>query len=548
MLTIRNMTYRVAGRTLFDGANAVLARGQHAGLVGRNGTGKSTLFKLILGEAHADHGDVEVQKGATVGMVAQEIHPGDDTPHSFVLRSSPSYETLMRQVETETDPDILSDLLERLTHADTYAAPARASKILYGLGFDEEAQHQPLKSYSGGWRMRAALAAVLFQEPDLLLLDEPTNHLDFEASIWLEEYLKSYPRTILMISHDRHMLNQVVDRILHLDQLKLTLYSGDYDFYEKTRKEKLLTQTAERAKQEERRNHIMKFVDRFRSKASKASQVQSRLKLLAKFDPLVETRDAPSIALDFPTPDFLPPPLMTLEKVTAGYGDKVVLRGLNQRIDFEDRIALLGKNGNGKSTFAKLLAGDIAPLSGEINRSNKLRVGFFHQHQIESLIPHETAFDHMMRLLPTLRPDQVRSRLGRFGFSQQKADVSVRQLSGGEKARLNFAMISAQSPQLLILDEPTNHLDVETRESLVMAINAFEGAVILITHDWHLLELTADRLLLVANNTVSRFDGDLEDYKAFLTSGAGDAKSFFEQKALALKPRKESNKLKGKKK
>ncbi|KAB2836193.1 MAG: ABC-F family ATP-binding cassette domain-containing protein [Caedimonadaceae bacterium] len=530
MLTIKNMTYRVAGRTLFEGVNAVLSKGQHAGLVGRNGAGKSTLFKLILGETHSDQGEVEVQKGAIVGMVAQEIHPGEDTPHSFVLKSSPSYEILIKQIEQEQDSDVLAELLERLTQADTYAAPARASKILYGLGFDEDAQHKPLRSYSGGWRMRVALASVLFQEPDLLLLDEPTNHLDFEATIWLEEYLKSYPRTILMISHDRHMLNQVVDRIFHLDQLKLNLYVGDYDFYEKTRRERLLTQAAERAKQDERRAHIQKFVDRFRFKASKARQVQSRVKMLEKFDPLVESKDAPSIVLDFPEPDTLPPPLMTLEKVSTGYDEKVVLKNLNQRIDFEDRIALLGQNGNGKSTFAKLLAGDLQPLTGEIHRSQKLRVGFFHQHQIESLIPTETAFEHMAHILPNMRPDQVRARLGRFGFSQQKADVLVSKLSGGEKARLNFAMISATSPQLLILDEPTNHLDVETRESLVMAINAFPGAVILITHDWHLLELTADRLWLVANNTVSRFEGDLDDYKAFLSSGSSDVKTFFSEK------------------
>lgn len=542
------MTYRVAGRTLFEGAHAVLSKGQHAGLVGRNGTGKSTLFKLIMGETHPDEGDVEVQKGAHVGMVAQEIHPGDDSPHSYVLRSSPSYETLVAQAENESDPDNLADLLERLTQADTYAAPARASKILYGLGFDEEAQHRPLQSYSGGWRMRVALASVLFQEPDLLLLDEPTNHLDFEASVWLEEYLKNYPRTILMISHDRHMLNQVVDRIFHLDQLKITLYAGDYDFYEKTRRERLLTQSAERAKQEDRRSHIQKFVDRFRYKASKARQVQSRLKLLEKFDPLVETKDAPSIALTFPEPDFLPPPLMTLDKVSAGYGDHVILKGLNQRVDFDDRIALLGKNGNGKSTFAKLLAGEIQPIAGEMHRSNKLRVGFFHQHQIESLVPTQTAFEHLANLLPDLRPDQVRSRLGRFGFSQQKADVLVGKLSGGEKARLNFAMISASSPQLLILDEPTNHLDVETRESLVMAINAFEGAVMLITHDWHLLELTADRLWLVANNTVTRFEGDLDDYKSFVASGSKDVKSFFLDKEKQSKEIKSSGKKSNKNK
>ncbi|WP_085784948.1 ABC-F family ATP-binding cassette domain-containing protein [Candidatus Nucleicultrix amoebiphila] len=519
MLHIRNITYRIAGRTLFENTSAHLPKGHKAGLVGRNGTGKSSLFKLIMGEIHVDHGEIEIRKGSRIGVVAQEVNVKGHTPLSFVLSADHERTRLLEQSETETDPLHLVEIHNRLIEIDAYSAPAKASKILVGLGFDEEAQQRPLQEYSGGWRMRVALAAALFSEPDLLLLDEPTNHLDFEATVWLEGFLKNYPQTLLIISHDRQMLNSVADRIYHLHDCRLMLYSGNYDFFEKTRRERLAQEKAEQAKQQERRTHIQEFIDRFRYKASKARQVQSRIKMLEKFDPVISTKDDPTFRLDFPEVEMMPPPMITLEKVSAGYGDKVVLKGLNQRIDPDDRIALLGQNGNGKSTFAKLIAGELAPLSGLITRAPKVRVGYFHQYQIEALRPKESAFEHLEKLLPNLRPDQVRARLGRFGFSRDKADVAVEKLSGGEKSRLNFALVSALEPQILILDEPTNHLDMETRESLIMAINEFKGAVILITHDWHLLELTADRLWLVANQSVKRFDGDLKDYRRFVLSG-----------------------------
>jgi len=531
MLHIKDLTYRIAGRVLFEDVNAHLPRGHHVGLVGRNGTGKSTLFKLILKEVQADQGSVLVQKGARVGIVAQEVPVGTQTPLEFVLEGDQERHQLLQELEASGDPMRLADVHHRLNEIDAYSAPARAAKILVGLGFSEPEQHQPLSSYSGGWRMRVALAAALFSEPDLLLLDEPTNHLDLESVAWLEGFLKSYPHTLVIISHDRHVLNNVVDRIYHLHDKKISLYMGNYDFYEKTRREQMLIQQAAQTKQQAARSHIQSFVDRFRAKASKARQVQSRIKMLERFEPLSMLRDDPALRLKFPQAEDLAPPLMTLNKVSAGYEDKVILKDLNQRIDQEDRIALLGSNGNGKSTFAKLVAGAISPLSGELYRSEKLNVAYFHQHQIEALHVKETAFQHLSPLMKDSRPDQVRARLGQFGFAQEKADVMVEKLSGGEKARLNFALISAKKPQLLILDEPTNHLDVETRDALVVAINDFAGAVILITHDWHLLELTVDRLWLVANQKVEPFDGDLEDYRRFILGGKADKGS---QKAPSL--------------
>ena len=513
MLHVENLTYRVAGLSLFEGAQAHLPKGHHAGLVGRNGTGKSTLFRLILGEVHSDEGAVTVQKGAKVAQVAQEVPGGSQTPLEFVIAADTELHKLLIAAETTTDPMLIADIYERMEAIDAYSANARAAKILVGLGFNEEEQNRSLDSFSGGWRMRVALAAILFQQPDLLLLDEPTNHLDFESTAWLEGYLKNYPHTLLIISHDRHLLNGVVDQIYHLSHKKLTLYSGNYDFYERTRRAQMAIQQAALVKQKVQRDHLQQFVDRFRYKASKAKQAQSRIKMLEKFKPISVMKDDPPVNLTFPEPENLSPPLITLDKVSVGYGDKVILRGLNQQIDPNDRIGLLGANGNGKSTFAKLLSEILPPMSGEIRHSNKLRVGYFHQHQIESLQLEETAFQHIEPLMKGARIDQIRARLGRFGFVKQKADVPVAKLSGGEKARLNFALISATKPQILILDEPTNHLDVDARDSLIMAINDFPGAIILITHDWHLLDHTVDRLWLVDNKTVAPFDGDLSDYR-----------------------------------
>jgi ATP-binding cassette, subfamily F, member 3 len=430
-----------------------------------------------------------------------------------VLDADSERARLLHAAETAREPGAIAEIQTRLADIEAHAAPARASTILAGLGFDEAAQQQPLASFSGGWRMRVALAAVLFAEPDLLLLDEPTNHLDLEASLWLEDYLRRYPKTLLLVSHDRELLNRVPERIVHLDQRKLTSYAGGYDAFERIRREKLTLQAKERARIEARRKHMQAFVDRFRYKASKARQAQSRLKAIAKLEPIPAVIEAPDVVLRFPKPQVPPPPLITLERAASGYGDHVVLDRLDLRIDPDDRIALLGANGNGKSTFAKLLAGQLAPLRGEIVRAPKLRVGYFAQHQIEALRPEDSALQHLAHRLPDEREERLRARLGAFGLTQDKADLPAGVLSGGEKARLTFALISAEAPQFLVLDEPTNHLDIDSRDALIEAVNGFAGAVLLVSHDPHLIELTADRLWLVEGGRVQPFDGDLEDYR-----------------------------------
>jgi ATP-binding cassette, subfamily F, member 3 len=516
MLHLNDVTLRFGARLLLDRASVHLPAGHRIGLVGANGSGKTSLLRLIMGELAPDAGEVRLRRNARIGWVAQEAPGGERTPRQAVLDADRERARLLGAAETATEPDAIAEIQTRLADIGAHAAPARASAILAGLGFDEAAQAQPLSSFSGGWRMRVALAAVLFAEPDLLLLDEPTNHLDLEASLWLEDYLRRYPHTLLLVSHDRDLLNRVPERIVHLDQLKLTSYAGGYDAFERIRREKLTLQAKERAKVEARRKHMQAFVDRFRYKASKARQAQSRLKAIAKLEPIPAVIEAPHVVLRFPTPQVPPPPLITLERVAAGYGDHVVLDRLDLRLDPDDRIALLGANGNGKSTFAKLLAGQIAPLAGDVVRAPKLRVGYFAQHQIEALCPDDSALRHLARRLPAEREEGLRRRLGGFGLTQDKAELPAGQLSGGEKARLSFALISAEAPHLLVLDEPTNHLDLDSREALTLAINDFAGAVLLISHDPHLIELTADRLWLVEGGRVRPFEGDLEDYRRTL--------------------------------
>ena len=516
MLHLEDVTLRIGGRALLEHASLRLPAGQRAGLVGANGSGKTSLLRLIMGELSADAGAVRVRRGARVGWVAQEAPGGERTPRQAVLDADRERAELLCAAETARDPHAIAEIQTRLADIGAHAAPARASAILAGLGFDEAAQQAPLATFSGGWRMRTALAAVLFAEPDLLLLDEPTTHLDLEASLWLEDYLRRYPKTLLLVSHDRDLLNRVPERIVHLDQRRLASYAGGYDAFERIRREKLMLQAKERARIEARRKHMQAFVDRFRYKASKARQAQSRLKAIAKLEPIPEVIEAPHVVLRFPKPEVPPPPLITLEDAAAGYGDRVVLDRLDLRLDPDDRIALLGANGNGKSTFAKLLAGELAPLRGEVVRAPKLRVGYFAQHQIEALRPDGNALEHLARRLPDERPERLRARLGGFGLTQDKAELPAGRLSGGEKARLTFALISAAAPQLLVLDEPTNHLDIDSREALTLAINDFAGAVVLISHDPHLIELTADRLWLVAGGRVRPFEGDLEDYRRAL--------------------------------
>jgi len=519
MLSIENLTYRIAGRVLLDRASLSLPAGHHAGLVGRNGTGKSTLLRLIAGELHADSGEIALPNGTRLGMVAQEAPGGPESLIDTVLRADKERTALLAEAEHATDPHRIADIHTRLADIEAHRAPAKAASILHGLGFDADQQLQPCSDFSGGWRMRVALAAVLFSEPDLLLLDEPTNHLDLEATLWLEDFLKKYPRTILLVSHDRDLLNKVVDKIVHLEMRKLTVYAGGYDTFEKTRALKIANIAAAQKKQEAQRRHMQAFIDRFRYKASKARQAQSRIKMLARMEPIVSVVEEHTIAFDFPDPESLAPPIIALDHADAGYAPgKPVLRNLNLRLDMDDRIALLGANGNGKSTLAKLLAGRLKPMAGTLRKSGKLRVGYFAQHQTDELDVEATPLQIMDRLAPMMTPEKRRAHLGRFGFAQDRALTKVGALSGGEKARLLFALMSRESPHVLLLDEPTNHLDVDSRQALVQAINAFEGAVVLISHDPHLIELCADRLWLVSGGSVKPFDGDLEDYRKLLLS------------------------------
>ena len=516
MLDLNDVTMRIAGRVLLDGAGLHMPANRRFGLVGRNGTGKTSLFRLIAGEWHADQGEVRLQPGIRIGLVAQEAPGGPTTPLEAVLAADRERAALMAERTTAADGMRIAVIENRLLEIGADAAPARAAIILKGLGFDEPMQHTPLSAFSGGWRMRVALAGVLFAEPDLLLLDEPTNHLDLEATMWLTEHLAKYPRSLLMISHDRDLLDAVPERIVHLENGKLTTWTGGFTQFRRQQAEQRELQGKTRAKQLEARAHLQAFVDRFRAKASKARQAQSRLKMLEKMPVPDEVAREPDVVFDFPTPEPPPPPLITMDRVAVGYGKKIVLSGLSLRIDPDDRIALIGKNGNGKSTFAKLLAERLTALSGEIVRARGLRVGFFAQHQIEDLSPDDDAIAHLRRRLPDQPEQKIRARLARFGLNRDKAITPAKNLSGGEKARLNLAMITCHDPHFLILDEPTNHLDIDSRDALIDAINDFPGAVVLVSHDRHLLDLTADRLWLVDSGRVLPFDGDIDDYRKLM--------------------------------
>lgn len=516
MLHLNDATLRIAGRPLLEGATLHVPAGTRMGLVGRNGTGKSTLLRLIAGELQLDAGSLRLPAGARIGMVRQEAPGGEATPLQAVLAYDEERTALLAEAQSASDPTRIAEVHTRLTEIRADAAPARAARILKGLGFDDPAQGLPLSSFSGGWRMRVALAGVLFLEPDLLLLDEPTNHLDLEAAMWLEEHLRRYPRTLILVSHDRDFLNSVPDRICHLEGRRLTVYAGGYDQFERQRREKLLLAEKARARQEAERAHIQSFVDRFRYKASKARQAQSRIKMLERMQPIAAALVEPEIRFSFPGGSIPAPPLVTMDAVRVGYGEKVVLDRIALRIDPDDRIALLGRNGNGKSTLAKLIAGRLEPLAGELTRARGLTVGFFAQHQIEDLEPGASPIAHLQVRRPQAREQEIRAHLARFGLGQEKAETAARHLSGGEKTRLCLTLMCLDQPQLLILDEPTNHLDIDSREALVEAVNAFPGAVIVISHDRHLVELVADALWLVADGRVRAYDGDLDDYRRFL--------------------------------
>ena len=529
MLNLTDITIRLGGRTIIDGATAKLPPRGRIGLIGRNGAGKSTLVKLIAGMIEADGGRMDMPRGSRLGYIAQEAPGGTASPFDTVLAADTERAALMHESEISHDPLRLGDIHERLIAIDAHSAPSRAARILSGLGFDEEAQHRPLDSFSGGWRMRVALAALLFSQPDLLLLDEPSNHLDLEAVLWLEDFLQSYPATILLVSHERDFLNNVVDHILHLTGGKLTLYPGGYDQFERLRAERQAQLASAKAKQQAQREHLQEYIAKNSARASTAKQAQSRQKALAKLQPIAELIDDPSLSFDFPNPDELRPPLITLDLASVGYTEEPLLSRLNLRLDPDDRIALLGRNGNGKTTLARLLAAQLKPMEGEMNASAKMRVGYFTQYQVEELDARETPLQHMTQLMKGATPGAVRAQLGRFGFSGAKATTEVGKLSGGEKARLALGLITRDAPHMLILDEPTNHLDVDAREALIQALNDYSGAVVIVSHDRHMLEMTADRLVLVDKGTAKDFDGSIENYIAFVLAKdpntAGNAKA-----------------------
>lgn len=529
MIRINDMTYRVAGRILFEGASATVPKGHKVGLIGRNGCGKSTLLKLLIGDVQPDSGMITIDgvKDSLngIGTVSQEAPSGKQTPLEFALSADKERTELIRRSEVETDPNTIAEIQTRLVDIGAHTAPAKAATILAGLGFNNDTQNQPLSSFSGGWRMRVAIAALLFAEPEILLLDEPTNHLDLEATIWLETHLKAYPKTLLIVSHDRGLLNRAVNGILHVEGHRITFYNGGYDRFEKLREEKLALQDAIARKQDAQRKHMEKFVERFRYTASKARQAQSRLKALEKMGSgTIKVAEANTVFL-FPEPALLPPPLITLDRASVGYAmNEPVLSDISVRLDADDRIGFLGQNGNGKSTLAKLIANRLEKMSGDSHRAAKLKVGFFAQHQIEELTLDDNATEHMARLMPLAPLDRVRARLGGVGLIQDKQTTKVKFLSGGEKARLTIALITHDNPHVLILDEPTNHLDIDARDALVTALNNFKGAVILISHDRRLLELTVDRLWLIADGTVQPFNGDLDDYSSWLRERAKEPK------------------------
>jgi ATP-binding cassette, subfamily F, member 3 len=516
MLTINGITVRLGGRTILDGATAAIRPRSRVGLIGRNGAGKSTLMKAMIGQIEPDAGSIEMPRRTRLGYIAQEAPSGDATPFETVLAADVERATLMEEADHCTDMDRLGDLHDRLLAIDAYGAPARAARILIGLGFDEAMQGQPLDSFSGGWKMRVALAALLFSEPDILLLDEPSNHLDLEATLWLENFLKSYPGTLVVISHERDLLNNVVDTILHLDRGKIALYAGGYDDFERQRAERAAQLAAAKASQDAQRARLQDYVARNSARASTAKQAQSRAKMLAKMQPIAAMADDPSLSFAFPNPSELKPPLITLDMAAVGYAETPVLRALNLRIDPDDRIALLGRNGNGKTTLARLLAAQLPAMEGAVNASGKMRVGYFTQYQVEELHGDDTPLQHMSRAMDGQSPGVVRAQLGRFGFSGDKANTAASKLSGGERARLALALITRDAPHLLILDEPTNHLDVDAREALVQALNDYEGAVILISHDRHMVELTADRLVLVEHGAATDYPGSIDDYIDFV--------------------------------
>lgn len=530
MLSIANLSYKIGTRTIIEDSSLNMQDGWKVGIVGVNGAGKSTLFKLIAGVLKPDSGSVSMTSTQRMGWVRQDI-PETETPLiDLVLAANEKMAGLWKQAETEEDPNKLADIYQELADMDAYSAPAKASTLLTGLGFKEEQLTEPFSSFSGGWRMRVALAAALFVEPEILLLDEPTNHLDLEAIMWLENYLMNYPHTLLIISHDRDLLNKCIDHVVHVDKGALTLYTGNYDTFERERAARLNLQQKMHEKQQDQRAHMQAFVDRFKAKASKARQAQSRMKALEKMDIVDAVIADRAVQFTFPSPEGkIASPMISVTDADIGYIEgKPVLKKVRESVDLDDRIALLGANGNGKSTLMKLIAGRLDAMKGDVFRASKMRIGYFGQQQTEELDLESTPYQEMREIMvkgnPDIKEHAVRAVLGSFGFGRDMADNKIRSLSGGEKARLLFAFMSFDAPHLLLLDEPTNHLDIDAREALVRALNDYQGAIVIVSHDPTMVERVADRLWVVRDGKVEGFDGDLEDYRKYIIQAARDAK------------------------
>ena len=516
MINFKNISFSIGGVSLFDDTSAFVPTGHKIGIVGRNGAGKTTLFKLILKEITLDGGVIEVPRNYTIGAVAQEAPSNEEKLIDTVLAADIERAKLLSASEIETDPNKIANIHTRLADIDAYSAEARASSILSGLGFSQTDQHSPCSSFSGGWRMRVALASVLFSNPDLLLLDEPTNYLDFEGTAWLENYLQKFKNTVLVISHDRNLLNKSVSGILHLSSKKIQFYTGNYDTFDNERRSQLEQKISQKNKQDVQRAHIQSFVDRFKAKASKARQAQSRIKILEKMKPIVIEEDQKIPKFKFEDVSKFAPPLVTLDQASVGYNQVEVLKNINIQINPDDRIGLLGVNGEGKSTFSKLIAKKINVMKGHLLIPKKLKIGYFAQHQLDELRPNETPFQHLYLKLNKEIPSKIRAKLGSAGFTPETMDLEVRRLSGGQKARLLMLLVVIEKPDLLILDEPTNHLDIESREALIMALNDYKGSLILVSHDAFLVERLVDRLLIIKNGNVSEFSGDIHDYRKLI--------------------------------
>ncbi|MET4038737.1 ABC-F family ATP-binding cassette domain-containing protein [Bradyrhizobium sp. RT6a] len=538
MLSITDLSIRLAGRLLIDQSSVQITPGSRVGMVGRNGTGKSTLFKVIRGELAAEHGTVTLPPRWRVGSLAQEAPNGPESLISVVLKADLERDALLTEAESATDPHRIAEIQTRLVDIDAHSAPSRAAAILSGLGFSATDQLRPCAEFSGGWRMRVALAATLFAAPDLLLLDEPTNYLDLEGTLWLEDHLAHYPRTVIVISHDRDLLESSVDQILHLERGKLTLYKGTYSSFEEQRAMREMLDAKAVKRQEAERARLQAFVDRFKAKASKARQAQSRVKMLERLKPITAlvTQDVREIS--FPAPEkILSPPIIATDNVVVGYDPNTpVLNRVTLRVDNDDRIALLGSNGNGKSTLVKLLAGRLAPFSGKVTRADKLSIAYFAQHQLDELNEDASTYDHVRKLMGEAPEAKVRARAGAIGFSGKAADTKVGKLSGGEKARLLLGLATFFGPNMIILDEPTNHLDIDSRAALAEAINEFPGAVIMVSHDRYLIESCADQLWIVADRTVTNYDGDLDEYRRLVLSARNGEPAPRERSAVSEKP------------